>query len=61
MIGQASEETIELRLREAFGHYFADRANATQRNINEPFRIGRWSLAIGLAILITCLWVRLVW
>lgn len=44
-----------LVLREAFGHYFADRANATQRDINELFRIGRWSLAIGLAILITCL------
>jgi hypothetical protein len=44
-----------LELREAFGHYFADRANATQRDINELFRIGRWSLAIGLAILITCL------
>lgn len=44
-----------LDLREAFGHYFADRANATQGDINELFRIGRWSLAIGLAILITCL------
>jgi hypothetical protein len=44
-----------LVLREAFGHYFADRANATQRDINELFRIGRWSLVIGLAILITCL------
>ncbi|KRQ15764.1 hypothetical protein [Bradyrhizobium manausense] len=44
-----------LVLREAFGHYFADRANATQRDINELFKIGRWSLAIGLAILITCL------
>jgi hypothetical protein len=44
-----------LELHEAFGHYFADRANATQRDINELFRIGRWSLAIGLAILITCL------
>ena len=44
-----------LELREAFGHYFADRANAIQRDINELFRVGRWSLAIGLAILITCL------
>lgn len=44
-----------LDLNEAFAHYFADRADATQRDINELFRIGRWSLAIGLAILITCL------
>ncbi|WP_246668044.1 MULTISPECIES: hypothetical protein [Bradyrhizobium] len=44
-----------LELREAFGHYFADRANAVQRDINELFRVGRWSLVIGLAILITCL------
>ncbi|WP_271568215.1 hypothetical protein [Bradyrhizobium sp. CCBAU 11386] len=44
-----------MELRDAFGHHFADRANATQRDINELFRIGRWSLAIGLAILITCL------
>ncbi|WP_063831430.1 hypothetical protein [Bradyrhizobium japonicum] len=46
-----------LELREAFRHYFADRAEATQRDINELFRIGRRSLAIGLAILITCLLV----
>jgi hypothetical protein len=46
-----------LELREAFGHYFADRANAIQRDINELFRVGRWSLVIGLAILITCLLV----
>ncbi len=42
-------------LHEAFARYFADRANAIQRDINELFRVGRWSLAIGLAILIMCL------
>lgn len=31
-----------MELRDAFGHYFTDRANATQRDINELFRIGRW-------------------
>lgn len=44
-----------LELREAFGHYFSDRADAIQRDVNELFRVGRRSLAIGLAILITCL------
>lgn len=44
-------------LHEAFGRYFADRANAIQRDINELFRVGRWSLAIGLAILIMCLFL----
>lgn len=42
-------------LSEAFGRYFADRAAAVRREINELFRIGRRSLAIGVAILIACL------
>jgi hypothetical protein len=42
-------------LREALGRYFADRAQATQRDINELFRVGRRSLAIGVVILVTCL------
>lgn len=39
----------------AFGRYFAERADAVQRNLNELFRVGRRSLAIGVAILIACL------
>lgn len=42
-------------LGQAFGRYFSDRANAVQRDVNELFRIGRRSLAIGIAILILCL------
>lgn len=44
-----------LDLSEAFGRYFADRAVAVQRDLNELFRVGRRSLAIGVAILIACL------
>lgn len=34
---------------------FSDRANAVQSDINELFRIGRRSLAIGISILVLCL------
>lgn len=39
----------------AFHRYFADRADAIQRDLNELFRVGRHSLAIGMAILVACL------
>lgn len=39
----------------AFGRYFAERADAVQRDLNELFRVGRRSLAIGVAILVACL------
>jgi len=42
-------------MREAFGRYFAGRAAVIQGDLNELFRIGRRSLAIGVPILITCL------
>jgi hypothetical protein len=42
-------------LDEAFGRYFSDRAGAIQRDLNELFRVGRRSLAIGMAILVACL------
>ncbi len=42
-------------LSEAFGRYFSDRAGTVQRDLNELFRVGRRSLAIGVAILIACL------
>jgi hypothetical protein len=42
-------------LSEAFGRYFSERANTVQRDLNELFRVGRLSLAIGVAILIACL------
>lgn len=42
-------------LKEAFGRYFSGRAVAVQRDLNELFRVGRRSLAIGVPILIGCL------
>ena len=39
----------------AFSRYFSDRADAVQRDLNELFRIGRRSLAIGVTILVVCL------
>ena len=42
-------------LREAFARYFTGRAAVIQGDLNELFRIGRRSLAIGVPILIVCL------
>ena len=42
-------------LPEAISRYFAGRAAVIQRDLNELFRVGRISLTIGVAILITCL------
>ena len=42
-------------LSEAFARYFSYRADSLQRELKELFRVGRRSLAIGLAILAVCL------
>ncbi|ANW02146.1 hypothetical protein [Bradyrhizobium icense] len=42
-------------LAEAVSRYFCGRAAAVQRELNELFRIGRYSLAIGASILTACL------
>ena len=42
-------------LGEGLAHYFAYRADLLQRDLNELFRVGRRSLAVGLTILIACL------
>jgi ABC-type spermidine/putrescine transport system permease subunit I len=42
-------------LGEAFRRFFAHRADGLQRDLNELFRVGRRSLAIGVLILIACL------
>jgi hypothetical protein len=44
-------------LRKAIVGYFEARSIATQRELNELFRIGRLSLLIGLATLVTCLFL----
>jgi hypothetical protein len=41
-------------LNAAFHHYFEGRAVAVQNDLNELFRIGRRSLAIGIPILVAC-------
>jgi len=43
------------RIGEAFQHYFGYRAQMAERDMRELFRIGRRSLAIGLAVLLACL------
>src|SRR6187455_1491110 len=44
--GKASSDLVE-----AFNRYFAGRAVVVQRDLNELFRVGRRSLAIGVSIL----------
>ena len=51
----AAQTKAARELKEAFGRYFAYRADRLQHDLNELFRIGRRSLAIGVAILIVCL------
>ena len=48
-------ESSSRELGPALTHYFADRASAVQRDLNELFRIGRRSLAISVPILVACL------
>ena len=48
--GKASSDLVE-----AFNRYFAGRAVVVQRDLNELFRVGRRSLAIGVSILAACL------
>ncbi len=41
-------------LSESLRHYFSERSGSIQRDLNELFRVGRLSLAVGIAILIFC-------
>jgi len=43
------------RLGEAFANYFQQRAEVTDRDLRELFRVGWRSLIIGLVVLIACL------
>src|SRR5215813_14260006 len=42
-------------LGEAFARYFSYRTNILQHELNELFRVGRRSLAIGMTTLVACL------
>lgn len=50
-----SQTDLARDLPEALGKYFAGRAAVIQGDLNELFRIGRRSLAIGVATLVACL------
>jgi hypothetical protein len=50
----APQAVAAQELSAAFTRYFSGRADAVQRDLNEMFRVGRFSLAIGIAILIAC-------
>ncbi|HUJ02157.1 MAG TPA: hypothetical protein VLW75_00850 [Rhizomicrobium sp.] len=43
------------QLRDALSRYFTYRADMTGRDLNEMFRVGRLSLAIGIAVLAACI------
>ncbi|MDH6260476.1 hypothetical protein [Bradyrhizobium sp. BR13661] len=53
--GDQAQTRLAQELPEAFSRYFAGRAGAIQGDLNELFRVGRRSLAIGVTILIACL------
>jgi hypothetical protein len=46
-----------LLVREALKRHFEQRADRTRRDLHELFRVGRFALAIGLAVLGVCLFV----
>jgi len=52
--GEASDEQTQT-LQQAFSRYFRYRAEATAGSLSELFRIGRYSLLIGLVVLSSCL------
>jgi hypothetical protein len=52
-----SQTKLTHDLQEALRHYFQSRAAVLQGDLNELFRIGRRSLAIGVSILLACLFV----
>ncbi|WP_051379273.1 hypothetical protein [Bradyrhizobium murdochi] len=50
-----SQVMTSKELADAFNRYFAGRVVVVQRDLNELFRVGRRSLAIGASILAACL------
>ena len=46
------------QIEKAVNHYFLYRAQAQRRELLQVFRLGRWSLFVGLSTLITCLGLR---
>lgn len=53
-VAEASRENSDA-VRQAFSRYFQYRAEATAGSLSELFRIGRYSLCVGLLLLALCL------
>jgi hypothetical protein len=51
---EAATQAAE-QLHESLKRYFDYRAEATTLELNELFRIGRWSLVVGITVLAVCL------
>lgn len=51
----AHQRSAFLALKQAMATYFAARAQSVQRDLNELFRVGRYSLVVGVATLLGCL------
>jgi hypothetical protein len=47
-------ENTAPQIAEAFSNYFSSRADRLRLELKELFRIGRWSLLIGVAVLALC-------
>jgi len=56
---EAARENAQ-QLERAVNHYFLYRAQAQHRALLQVFRLGRWSLLVGLSTLVTCLGLRAV-
>ena len=51
----AHQSDAFMALKQAMAKYFAARSQSIQRDLNELFRVGRYSLAVGAATLLGCL------
>ena len=51
---EATDQTTK-QLGDAFSAFFRERAVRSRLNLKELFRIGRWSMLIGLTVLAVCL------
>lgn len=54
---EQAERDLTQELPEAIRNSFSDRSRVARRNLRELFRTGRISLAIGLIVLATCIFV----
>ena len=46
------------QIEKAVNHYFLYRAQGQRRELRQVFRNGRWSLLVGLTVLVSCLGLR---